>query len=160
MAFIDYSEILTRITIDHMSFHVTRNPFERESCVLWYMDQLSHTAYTALGKFSRFDKRKVLEFVTRYATNPSLREELAKRQFYRKIETITISYFEEIERLTSQDKEQAYRDLFNLDASIHRDDLTARRRLMAKKFHPDRGGDTRAMSLINEAYDYLVTRAR
>ena len=27
---------------------------------------------------------------------------------------------------------------------------------MAKKFHPDRGGDLRAMTIINEAYEFLL----
>ena len=30
---------------------------------------------------------------------------------------------------------------------------------MARKFHPDVGGDDHAMSVINEAYEYLINQA-
>lgn len=157
-AFVDYSDVLTKISIDHLAFQVTWNPLEAGSCILWFMDQLSNSQFTALGKFSSFDKRKVLDFAVKYATSPKLRDELAQRQFRKKVEGITISYFDHIEKLTLRDKEAAYRNLFNLDSEIEKEDLSARRKIMVKKFHPDLGGDHRAMTIINEAYDYLSKR--
>ena len=157
-ACVDYKDVLTKISIDHLAFQVTWNPLEAGSCILWYMDQLSHAQFTALGKFSSFDKRKVLEFAVKYATSPKLRDELAQRQFRKKVEGITISYFDHIEKLTLHDKELAYRNLFNLDSEIEKEALSIRRKIMVKKFHPDLGGDHRAMAIINEAYEYLSKR--
>lgn len=160
MSYVDYNETLTKISIDHLCFQVTWNPFEPGSCILWYMDQLSDLSYTALGKFSCYDKRQVLEFVVKYSTSSRLRDELAKRQFERKLDTLNVSYFEQIGRLTGPEKEKAFRDLFNLDDAVEKQQLSARRRVMVKKFHPDVGGDHRAMSVINEAYDFLASQAR
>lgn len=151
----DYTEILTEVSIDNFSFQVTWNPFEDNSCILWFRDKDDHHAFNALGKFSNFDKRKVLDFVVRYSTNGQLRGEIEKKKFHRKIDTLNIGYFDHIEISSAVNKERAYRNLFSLDADIEREELAERRNLMVKKFHPDRGGDHRAMTVINNAYEYL-----
>ncbi len=157
----DFSKILTEVSIDNFNFQVTRNPFEMGSSILWFRDAYTQLGFTALGKFSGFDKRKVLEFVVKYATNATLRMEIAKRRFEKKLSSLTLSYFERIELLSYKDREAAYRSLFDLEIGAEHEhaDLSSKRRMMVKRFHPDAGGDHRAMTLINEAYDYLSTRA-
>jgi len=155
----NYSKILTEISVDNLNFQVTWNPFEDGSCILWFRDVYTQLAFTALGKFFGFDKKKVLEFVVKYATNPTLRSEIAKRRFERKIDSLNLSYFERIELQSYRNREAAYRSLFDLDHSFEPADLSAKRRMMAKRFHPDAGGNDRAMTLINEAYDYLSRKA-
>ena len=155
----DYSEVLTEVSIGNYNFHVTRNPFEAGSCILWLRDAYKHPAFSALGKFSGFDKRKVLEFVVKYSSDPAMRSEITKRRFEKKLDSMTLRYFERFELLGYQNKAAVYRSLFDLDPSFELADLSAKRRMMVKRFHPDAGGDNRAMAIINEAYDYLSTRA-
>ncbi|OGV50447.1 MAG: hypothetical protein A2X49_14750 [Lentisphaerae bacterium GWF2_52_8] len=157
----DCTKILTEATIDNLNFQVTHNPFEPGTCILWFRDIRTHISFTALGKFSEFDKRKVLEFVVRYSTSSMLRRELEHRRFARKVEMMPPSYVEKIELASTRNREAAYRTLFNLDVamSIDASELARRRKIMAKRFHPDAGGNTKAMSLINQAYDFLSEKA-
>lgn len=156
----NYTQLLTEAVIDNYHFQVTWNPYESESCILWFRDNHKSLAFTALGKFSRFEKREVLNFAVRYATSEELRAQVEKRRFARKVENLTLTCFDQIELTSFYNKERAYRNLFCLDSSIHKDDLKFRWRHLAKKFHPDAGGDNRAMSIINEAYEYLSPMAK
>lgn len=153
----NYSEILTEATIDNLNFQVTWNPYENNSCILWCRNIHTKISFTALGKFSDFNKRKILDFIIRYCTTPELQNNIEKKKFDHKLNNISLSYFDHIELTSFSDKEKAYRNLFALDTTIAKEELKARRKQMAKKFHPDAGGNDRAMTIINEAYDYLMT---
>lgn len=62
----------------------------------------------------------------------------------------------EIDSLNFKEKQIAFRRLFNLDSLVDQYvDLGWKRRIMAKKFHPDQGGSTMSMTVINEGYEYL-----
>ena len=156
---LERSEILSEIAIDNYHFKVSWSPVHREYCVLWFRDALVSSSYEVLGKFSHFERRNVLHFVTRYSTNELLREEIERRKFERRIENLPASYIHRLNHLSGAAREQAYRNLYNLDYIIERKDLARKRKIMAKKFHPDTGGDGRAMTVINEAYEYLLSRA-
>ncbi len=156
---IDEAEVLSEVAIDNFHFKVTLNPVEQSSCILWFRDTLVDDCFEALGKFTHFDKRNVLDFIVRYSTSLALREEIERRKFERRIETLSPSIFRQIEMLEGRKKEEAYRNIFDLDAIIEKRDLVRKRKIMAKKFHPDAGGDVRAMTVINEAYEYLLSRA-
>jgi len=160
MISLDRTRILAEVDIDHFHFVVSSLPLSSEACIVWHMDGRMSRQYEALGRFSRYDKRTVLDFIVRYVTNSMLRENLDMRRFERKLEHVSPAFFTRIKRMTAYDKAQAYRNLFSLDSTIEKRSLAARRRAMAKRFHPDAGGDTRVMSLINEAYDYLLEHAR
>ncbi len=155
----DYTEVLSEISVDDYHFKVTCNPVLSGSCILWFRDARIAHAFEALGQFSYFDKRSILFFITRYATSADLRQEIDNRRFERKVGGLAPHFFRHIEQLSLRDKELAYRRLFNLDAEIDPDCLKARRRIMTKQFHPDVGGNDYAMAMINEAYDFLVHRA-
>ena len=153
---LDYTETLTEISVDDFEFRVTWNPLQKDACVLWFRDTRTRPAFEALGKFSSFDKRRVLYFVARYATSESLRREIDHRRFERRVAGLPSDFFREIEQLSRQDKARAFRHLFDLDSQIDPHSLDRRRRIMARKFHPDAGGNGEAMSLINQAYEFLV----
>ncbi len=156
---LEHAEILSEVSIDNFHFKATLNPVERDSCILWFKDERISEVFEALGKFSRFDKRNVLDFIVRYSTSVELREEIEKRQFERRIDQLSPSYFKLLEQLDDRAKEVAYRTLYDLDDNIERDELAKKRKIMAKKFHPDAGGEHEAMTVINEAYEYLLNRA-
>ncbi|HBA84080.1 MAG TPA: hypothetical protein DCZ95_08305 [Verrucomicrobia bacterium] len=156
---LERAEVLSEATIDNFHFKVTLNPVEKSSCILWFKDCLVSDIFEALGKFSYFDKRNVLDFIVRYSTSVDLREEIDKRHFERRIDNLSPSYFKVIETLDERSKESAYRTLYDLDDIIEKGELAKKRKIMAKKFHPDAGGDHRAMTVINEAYEFLLTRA-
>lgn len=154
-----YYEILTEIVIDNYRFKVTWSAASEECCILWLQDSDTMQQFEALGRFSRFDKRSILEFVVRYVTNQSLREEISKRRFALYIENLSPMFFEEIQRLDYRQKVTAFRNLFNLDSVIDDSaDLGWKRRCMAKRFHPDKGGDPKTMALINEGYELLKSK--
>ena len=158
---ISQSDILTEVCIDNFSFQVTRNPFESGSCIVWFRDVQAQLSFNALGKFSSFDKRRALDFIVRYSTSPTLREEIEHRKFERKIRTLSLSFLHQIEALDRKGRERAYKDIFDLDeAPMDSVTLSRRRKAMTKRFHPDAGGDNKAMSLINEAYDYLSKKSK
>ena len=151
-----YTETLMEVSVDDFEFKATWNSLQKDVCVLWFRDARNGPAYEALGKFSTFDKRRVLFFVARYATSESLRLEIDHRRFEQRVAGLPHDFFREIERLSREDKARAFRHLFDLDSQIDPNSLDRRRRVMARKFHPDAGGDNEAMSLINQAYDFLV----
>lgn len=148
-------DIITEITLDEFMFQVTSNPSEFGSCILWVRSINVNDDYRTLGKFKRYEKKKVLDFIIKYSSNEKLREEVREKRFARKLETLRLNDFAKIH--SSYEKEGAFKNLFDLDCTVRKDELAKRRRLMAKKFHPDRGGDNLAMSIINEAYSYLLS---
>ena len=149
-------EILTQVHIDQYLFQVTWSVASGESCVLWICDETSMDWFEALGRFSHFDKRDILEFIVRYVSNPSLQEEISKRRFEHHLERLPTTVFDEIDRMDFEQKEEAFRNLFNLDSVIDNAvDLGWKRRIMAKNFHPDSGGSHKSMTIINEGYDLL-----
>jgi len=153
------NDVLTEMNIDNHHFQVTENPFEKGSCVLWFRDSKCHIAFMPIGKFSSFDKLKILNFMVKYSTNQPFRVEIERKKFELKLNTMTPLYFDRIEKLKNCNQAAAFRDLFNLDLSIERHDLSKRMKMMVKRFHPDVGGSNRAMAIINEAYQYLSERA-
>jgi hypothetical protein len=55
-----------------------------------------------------------------------------------------------------REKVRAFSHLYNLDSVIDEAlDLKWKRSIMAKKFHLDKGGEKKAMPLINEGYELL-----
>lgn len=155
----NYSEVLTEAIIDNMHFQVTWNPYEDGSCILWFRDNHKGLSFSALGKFSDFDKRTILDFVMRYTTSDELQQLVEKKRFNQRIAKINLTYFNDLELQCFKDREKAYRNLFCLDSTICKNELKSRWRVMAKKFHPDHGGDNKAMSMINDAYEYLTNLA-
>ena len=149
------AEILSEISIDSYQFKVTLHPWLDGRCVLWFRDESVNGRFDALGHFTQFDKRNILFFVARYATSDELRAEIENRRFARQLDGMTPSFFDQVERKSRRDKTAAFRSLFNLDEEIDPDALAKRRRIMARKFHPDAGGNDEIMSLINEAYEHL-----
>ena len=154
---LNQAEILSEISIDGYQFKVTLHPWLDGRCVLWFRDESVNGRFNALGHFTEFDKRKILFFVSRYATSSDLREEIETRLFARQLDGLTQGFFDQVERKSRRDKTAAFRSLFNLDAEIDSDSLARRRRIMARKFHPDAGGNDEIMSLINEAYEHLAS---
>jgi hypothetical protein len=118
------------------------------------------TVYEPLGKFTRYEQRRVLDFITRYVTNEELREYVDSRKFEARLNIFPKSFFEGIDSMDSQERIRAFEYLYDLDGEIESQDLSKKRKIMAKKFHPDRGGSNQAMSVINEAYETLSTRVR
>ena len=156
---LERSEILSEVVIDNYQFKVSWSPVHRDYCVLWFRDTQVSAAFEVLGKFSHFERKNVLNFVTRYSTSELLREEIERRKFERRIENLPASFFRRVDALSGAAREHANRNLYSLDYIIERKDLARKRKIMAKKFHPDTGGDGRAMTVINEAYEYLLSRA-
>ena len=59
---LDDCEVLSEISIDAYRFKITLTPLFHDGCVLWFMDARVDEAFEALGRFSRFDRKHVLEF--------------------------------------------------------------------------------------------------
>jgi len=154
----DFSDVLTEISVDRFHFRLTKNPIEPAACILWCWDGRLPGGFKALGQFSRFEKRVVIEFIAKYVTSTPLRSEIEKRRFARKVDHLQPAFFDRLERCSAATRAQTYRNLFNLDGVIDRNELNRRRRMMARKFHPDVGGSDRYMTVINEAYEYLATQ--
>ncbi len=152
-------EILSEVSIDYHSFKVTLSPVHEGCCILWFKDERVSARFKALGRFSYFDKARVLHFVVRYTVDPELRDDIEQRKFESRLDNLPSLYFEHFEQLGAQAREHAYRDMFDLDGVIDKRDLARRRRIMAKKFHPDRGGSQEAMRVINQAYEFLLPTA-
>lgn len=154
---LEQSEVLSDISVDEFDFKVTLHPWLNGRCVLWFRDIRSGCEFEALGHFTNFDKRGILFFIARYSTSGELREEIEHRRFERRVDGLTRDFFSQVERMSRADKTAAFRSLFNLDTEIDPNALARRRRTMVRKFHPDAGGDNDTMSLINAAYDHLVS---
>lgn len=156
---LNYYETLTEVSIDSYSFKVTWSAALEECCILWMQDTDTMKQFEALGRFSQYDKRNILEFVVRYVTSQSLREEISKRRFSVYVENLSPAFFENIQKLEYKKKVEALSNLYNLDSVIDEvADLRWKRGLMAKKFHPDAGGNNEAMALINEGYEILKSK--
>jgi hypothetical protein len=153
-------ETLSEIRIDNYWFKATWSPLLKNACILWFKDDRVSTVYEPLGKFTRYEQRRVLDFITRYVTNEELREYVDSRKFEARLNIFPKSFFEGIDSMDSQERIRAFEYLYDLDGEIESQDLSKKRKIMAKKFHPDRGGSNQAMSVINEAYETLSTRVR
>lgn len=152
----DSSRVRTRVRVDNYGFTLTEEATGSQRCfVLWVKEERSMGAFQALGRFSTFDKRKTLDFIVRYVSSAALREELGRRRFAHHLDSLSADYFkalwESLEGLSDDEKVIAFKDLFVLDSEIDAPaDLNWKRRYMAKRFHPDKGGDHEKMALINE----------
>ena len=60
-----------------------------------------------------------------------------------------------MEKITSEIKEAL--ETLGLPTMITEEDIKKQYRHLAKKYHPDQGGDTREMEKINQAYTLLTT---
>jgi hypothetical protein len=154
----DFSKVLSEIKVDEYSFRVTRHPLIPDQCVLWLSRGSSGDNFHALGKFSFFSRRDILEFITRYTSNQELRLEVERRRFEAKIESLSPAFFDEVLRVSAGEKKRAFSKLFSLDSVLEQPPLETKRRIMAKRFHPDVGGDHGAMTVVNEAFEYLSRR--
>lgn len=147
---------MTQIRVDEYDFRVTVNPYADETCLLWICNnRRAGGNYEALGRFSRFEKRKILEFITRYTTSAELRREVGRRRFEARVHGLSIASVERLDGMPPWKREIAYRSLFNLDSLMDSPPLEVKRRIMAQRFHPDAGGTNRCMVVINEAYEVL-----
>ena len=156
----DFSETLSEIIIDNIEFRITWHPIEMDSCILWIKDRNLGGYFSALGRFTHFDKRRIIEFVARYTTSTDLRKHISKCIFERKVRDITTTYLENLVSLNHSEKIRAFKSLYDLDSEIEIDDLEWKRRVMAMRFHPDSGGDEASMKVINEAFDLLKESTR
>ena len=150
-------ELLTEITIDHYSFYVTSNPAVYGSCILWCRDINTPDSHQSVGKFKRFNKKSIVHFMMDYAAKPDLRFKINNLKFEQKLETLPLEFFRTLKYKSQSRREEMFKAIFDLDDSMEKGELTRRRRIMAKKFHPDAGGNDDAMSIINEAYDFLLS---
>ena len=89
MIHLETCEILSEIRIDDYYFNVTLSPSNEGSCILWFRDARIHSRFKALGRFSFFDKFKVLQFIARFSTSESLRREIEHRKFQNRLEHMT-----------------------------------------------------------------------
>lgn len=158
-ATIDFTETLCEIVIDNIEFRATRHAIDEHACILWIRDKRLGSRFEALGKFSRFDKRDILFFTARYTTSEELRELIEVRRFKKRILGLEPAFFQNLAIMNNEEKLKMYRELYNLDNVINRNDIKKKYRIMARRFHPDTGGDQISMSIINEAYQYLSKQA-
>ncbi len=159
MIYLETCEVLSEVSIDEYHFKVTLTPDHEGSCILWFRDDRVQPRFRALGRFSFFEKAKVLQFIVRYTTNPDLRKDIDHRKFENRLERLTTISFDHFEKMSSFQRLRAGREIFDLDGYFDKADLIRRRKIMAKKFHPDRGGDSHSMSIINQAYEFLLPHA-
>jgi hypothetical protein len=157
---LEHCEVLSEVRIDAYHFKATLAPAFDEACILWFKDERLSQMFEALGRFVRFDREQVLKFIFRYTTNEELREEIERRRFESRLNTLPPAFFIQVACLDEDRKARAYRDLFELDGVTGELALERKRRIMAMKFHPDRGGSPNAMSVVNEAYEFLTNATR
>lgn len=150
-----FSEVLMDATIDQQSFRVTWNPLQADSCILWFRDICVSQEFQALGKFSNFDKKRILSFIVEYVFDANLRQQIERRKFEQRLMAMHPGELHHIEKLRGQARIKAFRQLFNLDEYYEPSDIAWKKRIMARRFHPDTGGDSRAMATINEAYECI-----
>ena len=155
----DLTKTLCEIKIDNIDFKVTRHSLDEYSCILWIRDNQVCDRYEALGKFSRFDKRDIIFFVGRYTTSPELRELIEIKRFEKRISGLKPAFFQNLVEMCMEDRLKMYRELYNLEDVINRKEIRKKYRIMARRFHPDSGGDHISMAIINEAYKYLSEKA-
>jgi hypothetical protein len=153
-------ELLSEISIDDYKFKVTWSPVLKDSCILWFRDNRLTDQHEPLGRFSNYNQRRVLDFIARYCTSATLREHIDGRKFESRLNAFQESFFERVPYMSEREKMQAFKYIYDLDDEIEPRELSTKRRIMAKKFHPDCGGSTAAMSVINEAYNLLSSHAK
>ncbi len=157
---LEQCEVLSEVRIDSYHFKATWTAAFNEACILWFKDDRIRPVFEALGRFVRFDRERILSFIFRYVTSEDLREEIERRKFECKLSRFSPAFFANLDRLTPEQKAAAYRSLYSLDDMSSELALERKRRIMAMKFHPDRGGSPAAMSAVNEAYEFLMSRSR
>jgi hypothetical protein len=113
---LNYYEILSEIIIDNYSFKITWTAAVEERCILWLQDTDTMEQFEALGSFGQYDKRNILEFVVRYVTSQTMREEIGKKRFLIYRENLSPTYFEEIQKLGRKEKVAAFSNLLDLDS--------------------------------------------
>ena len=131
MIYLETCEILSEVTIDDDCFKVSISPVHEGACILWFKDARISNRFKALGRFSYFDKVKVLQFIMRYATSDTLRREIETRKFESRLESLAQVDFGQFEKLSGGRKQRAYRELFDLDDYFDKKDLIRRRKIMA-----------------------------
>lgn len=154
-----FGRVLTDIRIDQFHFRATPNLFGSGGCILWLRDSSQGGEFEALGRFSEFDKRVVLEFVTKYSTCEELRELIEKKRFEAWVDNVAPRILDRASRVSESQRKVIYRQLFDLDGVFGKSELDRKRRIMARRFHPDAGGCGQRMSIINQAYECLVSYA-
>jgi len=157
---LDQCEVLSEVRIDAYHFKATWAAAFNEACILWFKDERISQVFEALGKFARFDREHVLKFIVHYTTSEELRVEIERRRFECRLNTLSPAFFRQIACLDEDQKTRVYRDLFELDRVTGELALECKRRIMAMKFHPDRGGSQNAMSVVNAAYEFLMNSTR
>ena len=68
--------------------------------MVWLHNLLEHSDYEVIGKFSKFDKKAMMNFLMRYSSNHQLRRLIELRKFERKLENLSPHVFKKIDRLT------------------------------------------------------------
>jgi hypothetical protein len=151
----EFLHVLSEIKVDEYSFRITRHPLSQTACILWLSVDSQKGATQPLGMFSCFSRRRALEFITRYTSSPELRQKVEQRRFEAKIENLPATFFDQVLRMDTWAKRRAFQHLFNLDSVLDPLPIETKRRIMAKRFHPDVGGDNSTMAAINETYQSL-----
>jgi len=151
-----FNRVLTEIKIDDINFRVTKSPFEIDGVILWFCYESKGSAYDILGSFNCFDKVKILKFITSYVTSSQLRKKVATKRFEKWLNVMTLQDIQKLDKTEGWSKIEVSRAIFNLGEIFEEDDLKMRRRLLAKRFHPDYGGNYKYMALINDAFDCLT----
>jgi len=96
-----------------------------------------------------------LNFILRYAVSPKLRVEVDRRRFMQRVQALPPNFFIDIERLSPKEKQRVFAEFFGAGSLFEYLDPPTKRRILAKRFHPDAGGDPQAMRVINEVFDCL-----
>jgi hypothetical protein len=151
----NFSEVLSEISIDRAKFLVTWHPIEKESCILWFTESVENQPYEALGKFSRFDRKHLLVFVTRFLTEDSFREEIMQRRFQALVNGLTPATLAGLAHMSHTEKLHSFKSICNIDAEMDDRELKWKKRILTRRFHPDAGGDHVAMTVVNEVFDNI-----
>jgi len=150
-----FNRPLIEVKIENVYYRVTKSPFRNSGVILWFLNESNGNVYEILGSFSCYDKFKILQFISHYVTNSGLRKKIAKKRFEKWLSMMTPQDIQKLDGAEGWSKIHISQSIFNLDMVFDQDDLKMRHRLLAKHFHPDKGGDVRYMALINDAYDCL-----
>ena len=152
-------QTLTEITVDKLKFRATRASDKTQGCILWVKDLNKQAAYKALGRFNQYDLAAIMSFITKYITQPDLRQDVERRKFMKHTEKLSDGFFNQLEPQLQRNRASAYKAIFDVRGRFDRDELRMKRRIMARRFHPDIGGNRKHMAIINEAYDFLTRPA-
>jgi len=147
--------VISEVSIDRLCFKITHCPTFPEACILWFRDAGRASQFRVLGRFSSFSQKSVLNFILRYAVSPKLRVEVDRRRFMQRVQALPPNFFIDIERLSPKEKQRVFAEFFGAGSLFEYLDPPTKRRILAKRFHPDAGGDPQAMRVINEVFDCL-----